>query len=48
MDADPDTLATALYARADDLLKACPERVPRRPETGIFSRISDAEMAPWQ
>jgi len=29
VDADPDTLATALYARADDLLKACPERVPQ-------------------
>jgi hypothetical protein len=44
MDADSDTLATALYARADDLLKACPERVPQRPETGIFPRISDAGM----
>jgi hypothetical protein len=44
VDADLDTLATALYARTDDLLKAWPERVPRRPETGIFPRISDAEM----
>jgi hypothetical protein len=44
VDADLDTLATALYARADDLLKACPERVPWRPETGIFPRISDAEL----
>ena len=44
MDADLDTLATALYARADDLLKAYPERVPWRPETGIFPQISDAEL----
>jgi hypothetical protein len=28
VDADLDTLATALYARTDDLLKACPEQVP--------------------
>ena len=27
MDADLDTLATALYARTDDLLKAAPERL---------------------
>ena len=44
MDAGLDTLATALYARADDLLKAYPERVPWRPETGIFPKISDAEL----
>jgi hypothetical protein len=44
VDADLDTLATALYARADDLLKAYPERVPWRPETGIFPKISDAEL----
>ncbi|MEP6464386.1 MAG: IS982 family transposase, partial [Frankiaceae bacterium] len=31
MDADLDTLATALYVRADDLLKSFPERVPWRP-----------------
>ena len=31
VDADLDTLATALYARADDLLKAAPERAPWRP-----------------
>lgn len=44
MDADLDTLATALYARADDLLKACPERTPLRPATGICPQISDAEL----
>jgi hypothetical protein len=44
MDADLDTLAIALYARADDLLKAYPERVPARPKVGIVPRISDAEL----
>ncbi len=44
MDADLDTLATALYARADDLLKSHPERVPSRPRVGIAPRISDAEL----
>ena len=44
MDADRDTLATALYARTDDLLKAAPERRPWRPAVGITPRISDAEL----
>ena len=44
MDADLDTLATALYVRTDDLLKAFPERVPWRPRIGIAPRISDAEL----
>lgn len=44
MDADLDTLATALYVRTDDLLKAAPERVPWRPKIGITPRISDAEL----
>ncbi len=44
MDADLDTLATALYARTDDLLKSHPERVPSRPRVGIAPRISDAEL----
>ena len=44
MDADLDTLAAALYARADDLLKAFPERAPWRPGTGITPKISDAEL----
>ncbi len=44
MDADLDTLATALYSRVDDWLKAAPERVPWRPAIGIAPRISDAEL----
>ena len=44
MDADLDTLATALYVRVDDLLKSAPERVPWRPRVGIIPKISDAEM----
>ncbi len=44
MDADLDTLATALYVRTDDLLKASPERVPWRPRVGIAPQISDAEV----
>ncbi len=28
VDADLDTLATALYVRTDDLLKTCPQRAP--------------------
>src|SRR3954452_14674629 len=44
LDADLDTLATALYVTADDLLKAHPERVPARPATGFQTRISDAEL----
>jgi hypothetical protein len=39
-----DTLATALYVRTDDLLKASPERAPWRPTVGIKPRISDAEL----
>ena len=44
MDADLDTLATALYVRADDLLKACPERAPARPRVGIAPRLTDAGL----
>lgn len=44
MDADLDTLATALYVRTDDLLKACPDRAPWRPKIGITPKISDAEL----
>jgi Transposase DDE domain len=44
VDADLDTLATALYVRADDLLKSFPERLPWRPKVGIAPIISDAEM----
>jgi hypothetical protein len=44
VDADLDTLATALYARTDDLLKSCPDRLPWRPAVGITPKISDAEI----
>ena len=44
MDTDLDTLATALYVTADDLLKAHPEQVPPRPLGGFVERISDAEL----
>jgi len=44
VDADLDTLAIALYARTDDLLKSYPEQVPYRPEVGIDPQITDAEI----
>ena len=44
MDADLDTLATALYVTTDDLLTAHPDRVPARPRVGIAPQISDAEL----
>jgi hypothetical protein len=44
VDADLDTLATALYARTDDLLKGAPEQLPWRPAVGITPRICDAEV----
>lgn len=44
MDANLDTLATAFYVAADDLLKAHPERVPYPPRIGISPKISDAEL----
>ena len=44
MDADLNTLVTALYVQVDDLLKANPDRVPWRPQVGIAPRISDAEL----
>ena len=44
MDADLDTLATALYVTVDDLLRAHPERVPARPAIGIAPVITDAEL----
>jgi hypothetical protein len=44
VDADLDTLATALYVATDDLLIAHPERVPARPKVGIAPLTSDAEM----
>jgi hypothetical protein len=44
VDADLDTLATALYVTTDDLLKAHPERVPARPRVGFDPGITDAEL----
>jgi hypothetical protein len=44
VDADLDTLATALYVRTDDLLKVCPQQAPVRPRVGIRPRITDAEL----
>ena len=44
MDADLDALATALYARVDDLLRERPELAPWRPKVGIAPKLSDAEL----
>ena len=44
MDADLDTLATALYARIDDLLQEHPDLAPWRPKVGIAPKLSDAEL----
>jgi hypothetical protein len=41
---DLDTLAAALYVRADDLLKESPQLGPWRPAAGISPRLSDAEL----
>lgn len=44
MDADLDTLATALYVACDDLLKHRPDLAPWRPRVGMKPQVSDAEM----
>jgi len=44
VDADLDTLATALYVRVDDVLKSEPQRVPSRPRVGFAPQLSDAEL----
>jgi hypothetical protein len=44
MDADLDTLATALYCRIDDTLADHPELRPWRPRVGIAPKLSDAEL----
>jgi hypothetical protein len=41
---DLDTLAAALYATADDLLKGSPQLAPYRPEVGIDPKLTDAEL----
>src|ERR1035441_10521022 len=44
VDADLDTLATALYVTTDDLLKESPQLAPYRPEVGTDPTVSDAEL----
>ncbi|GAA2532631.1 hypothetical protein GCM10010201_35200 [Pilimelia columellifera subsp. columellifera] len=44
MHVDLDTLATALYVRIDDELKASPQLNRWRPAVGITPRITDAEL----
>jgi hypothetical protein len=44
VDADLDTLATALYVTVDDLLKHAPQLAPWRPRVGIPPKLSDAEL----
>jgi Transposase DDE domain len=44
VDADLDTLATALFVKSDDLLRDSPQLAPYRPEAGIAPRLSDAEL----
>ena len=41
---DVDTLATALYATTDDMLKEHSDLAPWRPPVGITPRPSDAEL----
>jgi len=41
---DLDTLATALYAVTDDMLKESPRLAPVRPPAGISPQLSDAEL----
>ena len=44
MNADLDTLATALYVTIDDDLANHPEWAPERPTVGIAPKLSDAEL----
>ena len=44
MHVDLDTLATALYVRIDDELKASPQLNRWRPKVGIAPQITDAEL----
>ncbi len=44
MDADLDTLCTALYVRIDDELKTRPELRRQRPRVGLAPKLSDAEL----
>jgi hypothetical protein len=44
VDADLDTLLTALYVTIDDLLRQTPQLAPPRPPVGIPPKLSDAEL----
>ncbi len=44
MTTELDTLATALYAVTDDMLKESPHLAPLRPAVGISPQLSDAEL----
>lgn len=44
MHVDRDTLATALYVKIDDELKASPQLNRQRPRVGITPKITDAEL----
>ena len=44
MDADLDTLATALYVTIDELLTSAPHLAPWRPAVGIAPKLTDAEL----
>jgi Transposase DDE domain len=44
VDADLDTLATALYVTIDDRLQQAPHLAPWRPRVGISPKLSDAEL----
>ena len=44
MDADLDTLATALYVTTDDFLADNPQHRPWRPKVGLTPRLSDAKL----
>ncbi|MET8765352.1 IS982 family transposase [Lentzea sp. NPDC004782] len=44
MTTDIDTLATALYVRTDDLLRAQPWLAPWRPKVGLVPSLTDAEL----
>ncbi|MFJ8364493.1 IS982 family transposase [Streptomyces sp. NPDC093984] len=44
MTPDLDSLATALYVKTDDVLKASPHLAPWRPAVGITPKLTDAEL----
>jgi hypothetical protein len=44
VDADLDTLATALYVKINELLQRVPQLAPWRPRVGIAPKLTDAEL----